>query len=501
MAPSEETDIEDRTDDEAEGGEEEKQRLSLDVQIERPSTCQRHITVTIPQDDVDRYYDKAFKEMMPTAAVPGFRAGRAPRKLVEHRYRKEVADQVKGSLLMDSMSQVSEEQKLSAISEPDIDVAAVVLPESGPMTFEFNLEVRPDFDLPKWQGLTVERPVREFTPADVDKQLQRLLGKHGKLTPHDGPAEPGDYVVVNLAFKNGDEVVSERKEETICIRSTLSFRDGKLKNFEKTMKGVKAGETRTAEVQLTEEAANEALRGKTITAVFEVLEVKKLRLPELTPELLQEMGGFDSEGELRDALKAHLERQLQYHQQQKARQQITAALTAAADWDLPPDLLKRQSRRELERSVLELRRSGFSDQEIRAHENELRQNTMSNTARSLKEHFILERIAEEEKIEDLPDDYDDEIRLIAAQSGESVRRVRAQLEKRDLMDILRNQIIERKTIELILSKAKFKDVPFEPEGTETEAVDQSAAGESDADIPEAKHGGESKPLEQPQLRG
>ena len=94
-------------------------------------------------------------------------------------------------------------------------------------------------------------------------------------------------------------------------------------------------------------------------------------------------------------------------------------LTEAADWELPPDLLQRQSRRELERAVLELRRSGFSDAEIRAHENELRQNSAASTARAFKEHFILERIAEEEKIDAEPDDYDDEIRLIAAQSGES----------------------------------------------------------------------------------
>ncbi len=132
-----------------------------------------------------------------------------------------------------------------------------------------------------------------------------------------------------------------------------------------------------------------------------------------------------SEAELRDALKDELERQLEYHRQQRARQQITQALVASANWELPPALLKRQGRRELERAVLELRRSGFSDDQIQAHENELRQNSAINTARALKEHFILERIAEAENITDEPADYDAEIKLIAAQSGESARRVRA----------------------------------------------------------------------------
>ena len=106
---------------------------------------------------------------------------------------------------------------------------------------------------------------------------------------------------------------------------------------------------------------------------------------------------------------------------------LAGALTASADWDLPPDLLRRQSQRELERAILELRRSGFDDDSIRRHVNELRQSVMASTARALKEHFILERIAEDESIADTAADYDEEIRAIATQSGESPRRVRANL--------------------------------------------------------------------------
>ncbi len=480
---------------------EEKKRLNLEVTIAKPSACQRHITIKIPHEDVERYFDDAFGELMPSAQVPGFRAGRAPRKLVEHRFRNEVKDQVKSNLLMDSMAQVSEEQKLAAISEPDLNLGAVEVPDDGPMTFEFDIEVRPDFDMPNWKGLEVERPTREFTEKDLDTQMKRLLAQRGRLVPYEGAAESGDYISVNITFKDGDNVISKTDEQVLCIRPTLSFRDGNIEKFDKLMKGVKAGETREAKAKLSENAPNEALRGKTISAVFEVLEVKKLELPELTASFLEDLGDFKSEEELRKTLREELQRQLEYHQQQRARQQITQALVASASWDLPPALLKRQGRRELERAVLELRRSGFSDDEIRAHENELRQNSLTSTARALKEHFILERIAEDEKISDEPQDYEAEIKLIASQSGESVRRVRAQLEKRGLMDILRNQIIERKTIELVLQHAKFKDVPFKPESLETEAVDESAGGEEPEEaIPEATQAGEAEPLRETQER-
>ena len=87
--------------------------------------------MTIPREDIDRYFDKEFTELMPTAQVPGFRPGRAPRKLVENRFRKDIAQKVKSELLMDSLAQVNEDEKLSAISEPDFDFEAVELPERG----------------------------------------------------------------------------------------------------------------------------------------------------------------------------------------------------------------------------------------------------------------------------------------------------------------------------------------------------------------------------------
>jgi trigger factor len=478
--------------DQAEPGLDEAetpQKLQLDVQIEPRGACQRHITVTVSREDIDRYFNKEYSELMPTAQVPGFRPGHAPRKLIEHRFHKDVAERVKGSLLMDSIAQIHDEQDLSAISEPDLDLEAVEIPKDGPLTYEFNLEVRPEFDLPQWKGLRIEKPVRDFSEKDVDQALQQMLANRGRLVPHDGPAEPGDYITTNLRFTHEGQTISSADEELIRIRPTLSFRDGQIEAFDKLMAGVRAGETRQGEAQVSEDAPNPALRGAKVAATFEVLEVKKLELPELNAELLDELGNFELEADLRDTIKDALERRLEYHQRQRAREQITATLTAAATWELPPELLKRQSQRELTRAVLDLRRSGFEDDEIRAHQNVLRQNSLASTARALKEHFILERIAEDQEIDADEADYESEIRLIASQSNESPRRVRAKLEKAGSMDVLRNQIVERKVVDLILENAQFTEVPYEMERADVEALDLSAAGGDDSDIPEAKPGG------------
>ena len=482
--PSETDELEDQV-DLADEAEEETPKLNLEVQIASPSACERHVTVTVSREDIDRYFNNAFSEMMPEAAVPGFRPGRAPRKVVENRFKKEVSDQVKGSLLMDSLSQISEEQTFAAISEPDLNLDAVEVPDEGPMTFEFNIEVRPEFDLPEWKGLKIKRPTRTFTDEDVQEQLEQMIARYGQLVPHNGPAASGDYLTVNITTTADGQEVERDHERVLRIRPVLSLIDSRVENFDMLMEGVTAGDRRQAEVKLTQGAPNEELRGKAVQLQFEVLEVKKLKLPELDEQFLKELGEFETEDALRDAIRKNLERQLEYHQQQNSREQITSLLIKSAEWELPPGLLKRQSMRELERAVMELRRSGFSEAEIRARENQLRQNSSVNTAQALKEHFILERIAEEEKLDVEDGDYDKEIFLMAAQSGESPRRVRAQLEKRGLMDVLRNQIIERKVLELVQSHAKFQDEKYVPEKKEVEAISFAAGGGLGGAIPEA----------------
>ncbi len=474
----------DETADDADAGDED-QRLDIEVDIASPSACERHVTVTIAREDIDRYLDDAFSELMPTSDVPGFRKGRAPRKLVETRYKKEIGEQIKGSLLMDSLGQVSEEENFTAISEPDLNLDAIEVPDDGPMTFEFDIEVRPEFDLPKWRGMKVSRPVREFTDDDIDNELEKKLSRFGQLVPHEGPATEGDYLSANIKVMHQDDQVSHIEEHLLRIRPTLSFNDCLWEGFGKLAEGIQAGDEISGQVELTQDAPNEELRGEKVDIRLEVLEVKKLKLPELTEDFLQEMGEFESEEKLRDAIRDNLQRQLEYQQQQKARQQITADLTKKADWELPPGLLKRQSDRELERAVMELRRSGFGEAEIRARENELRQNSAKSTAGALKEHFILERIAEDENIEAEEGDFEKEIFLMAMLSGESPRRVRAQIEKRGLMDVLQNQIVERKVLELVQAEAKFKDEDYQLSQTDAEAIHFVAGGSGASSIHDA----------------
>jgi trigger factor len=472
---------------EKEEGQEEKPRLSLDVKIDKPSACERHVTVTVAHDDVERYLKDAFDELVPKAELPGFRPGRAPRKLVQSRFKEQIGDQVKGKLLMDSLSQLSDDHQFTAISEPDFDMDSVQLPDDGPMVFEFDIEVRPEFDLPVWKGLTLERPAHEYTDKEIRERLNQLLSKYGQLERHEGSIEAGQLVTMTLRTSLDGRQLAQLTEETIQVKPTLSLVDARLEGFDKLLIGHAMGDTINTKLKVSPESDNEELRGKEIDLSLEIVAVEHRKLPELTREFMERIGGFESEDELLAEVRKEMERQLKFFQQKRLRQQITTQLTVTATWDLPQDLLRRQARRELDRALMELQSSGFSNEQIRTYLNELHQNAMASTARALKEHFILERIAEDEKIESGPDDYDKEIELLADQADESPRRVRARLEKKGLMDTLRNQIVERKVIELIEQHAEIRDVPYTPPQDEVVAVNFTAGGTAAGAIPEAEH--------------
>lgn len=472
---------------ETEVQEAEKQELNLALEVKEVSACQRHITVTIPRDDIERYYQKQFDDLAPKAEVPGFRIGRAPRNLLEAKFRKQIGEQVKGSLLMDSLTQISDTEEFSAISEPELDYEQVNIPDEGPLTYEFDIEVRPEFDVPNYKGIKITRPEREFTDEDIDAQIKQLSAGYSDLVPVEEAVSAGDVVVCNLTSTFEGKTVANSEELTLTVLPTLSFSDATYEGFDKLMEGAKAEETRTFEVTVSEFAENEELQGKTLEVSIEVLDVK--RIEELSVEQVVEALKVESIDTLRDLIRQSLDERLKYAQRETVREQISTSLTESADWDLPPELLKRQSRRELNRKVMELRSSGFSEPEIRAQENGLRQNIIERTERLLKEHFILERIAEEENVEDSPQDYEVEILKVAAQMNDSPRRVRARLERNGQMDSLRNMIIERKVIDLIAAEADITATEYEiSQEQKVNAVDlQISSSGKASDIPEAKY--------------
>lgn len=457
--------------------EEHQHKLNLKVEVKDAGPCLKHVRVTVPREDIEHFYEHAVEDLGESAAVPGFRVGRVPKALLQKRFRDELKDQVKQRLLVESLEQVAEEKQLDPINEPNLDVAALDIPEDGDFEYEFDVEVRPDFKVPDYAGLKIERPKVEVTDDQVNAYIERFLSQYGQLVPHEGKAEPGDYLTLSARFTRDGERLHEIDEFTARLRPVLRFRDAELDGFEKLFKGAEIGAKKEADLKISPEAETIELRGETVHAEFELLDLKRLQLPEMDKALFDRIG-IESEQELRDNIRQTLERQAVYRERQNARSQVLSKITESANWDLPEKLVTRQVENALRREILEMQQAGFTAADIRARENQLRQNAITSTRQALKEHFVLDKVATQENIEVSRQDVEQEILLMAVQQGESPRRLRSKLQKTGLIENLEAQLRERKAIDFILSKADYVDAPAKKEESpdRVEAVPQSVCG-------------------------
>src|SRR5262249_2849101 len=156
---------------------------------------------------------------------------------------------------------------VAPLSPPDIDPTKIDIPKEGPMIYEFEVEVRPQFDLPNYKGLKLRRPVHTFTDEEVAAEERRVLTPYGQLVPKPtGTAEIGDILIVDLMSFHNEQKLGEFSELKLQVEPRLVFKDGVVENFGDKVKGAKAGDIKKIEIKLSDAAAAENLRGKTVDA-------------------------------------------------------------------------------------------------------------------------------------------------------------------------------------------------------------------------------------------
>lgn len=472
------------------------EKLAQTVEVSDVGPCKKHIKVTVDRKQIDDRFNEKFTEIVFSSQpqVRGFRPGKAPRKIIERQYHESVSEEVKTQVLMASLEQLAEDQSISPLSPPDLDPNAIEIPKEGPFIYEFDIEVRPEFELPEYKGLTIRRPVHSYAEPEIAKERKRILEPYGQLVPKDGesPAvELDDYVTADVDIKFRDTELNKLNEVRFKVEKQLALSDGVAEDFGEKMKGAKPGDVRTVDITLSQEIATEALRGQKVQATFTVKDIKTVRQPELTRDLLEDVFGVSTPEAFDELVKAVLERRLEYTQRQEARKQVLATIASAGSWELPQDMLRRQARKTLARRVMEMKNAGMSDEQIAGRRRLLEQDVLQSTAAALKEHFVLQKVAEVEKLEIQDEDIDAEIDRLADQSNESPRKVRARLEKEDLIEALATDLLERKALDMILASAKYEDYELTPEQQSEQAggvatVSAQAAPEAETPPPAAE---------------
>ena len=440
------------------GGEE---RLTLTVDIKPVGPCRKHVSVTVTEADIIRLRDLSVDEFSGQAEVPGFRIGHVPKSLLMKRFKSELADQVKQKVLLQSLEQMSDDNDIDPINQPDIDVDSLDIPDSGDFSYEFDVEVRPEFDIPDYGNFKIDRPSGETSDEEFIAFKEEFLESYSKPEKTDRAAAAGDSVVCDVVYKHGDKVVREADGQTFRIRPTLRFQDAEVEGFDRLMAGASVGGVKTTDVKISVASAIVEMRDETVSIEFTVREVRDHVQPTMDKEFFDQVNA-DSEEDLDEQIRAALKRQVEYAQRQSTRQQVLDKIVESADWELPESLVEQQTDNALRREMLEMTQAGFTREQIAARENEIRANAIESTRQALKEHFVLDRIATKEDIECEQQDIDQELLMMSFQTGESLRKIRARMAKSGMIDNMEAQLRERKAVDFILDKASYNDVDRDP---------------------------------------
>jgi len=195
----------------------EEQEYSYNVKIEDLGPATKKIVIDIPEERIKEKLAEQFKEIRSQAAIPGFRPGHAPQKLIEKRFATDVKDQVRRTLVSESYEQALEKNNLNVLGEPDFEnPEAIQLPETGAMNFSFTVEVQPDFTIPDLKDLKVKKPKIEVKEENVDQAMQNLREQQGALMPvEDRGVREKDYLLADVHVKEGGNVVAHQHDAQI----------------------------------------------------------------------------------------------------------------------------------------------------------------------------------------------------------------------------------------------------------------------------------------------
>jgi trigger factor len=439
--------------------------LNPTVTVEDAGPSLKKLTIEVPAEVVDEKLSGSVETIMVEAELPGFRKGRAPRRLIEKKFGGMIQSEAKKQLVATAYTEAVEQHKLKVIGEPRSDeLEAAELVAGSALSFTVEVEVQPEFDLPDLEGIGILKPAAEVDDEAVTAEIEKIRINEGDLEERDS-SEPGDYITGH-GIMNGPDGEEFYNIEGAVVRVPTDEDEGKgmilgvlVEDFAKQLGSPKAGDKVTVTATGPEHHEREELRGKKLTTTFEVSRIDRIIPAELADVVART--GFESEEQLRDAVKTRLSQRAIVQQQTAMRQQVAKALIEGTTMDLPQRLTAGQAERVLERRRMELMYRGVDPSEIETHMAELRAASAEVAQNELKLFFILNEAGEKLDVRVDEAEINGRIAQMAAEQGQRPEQLRRELiESRRITQVFQ-QLREHKTMDAVLAKAKVEEVSAE----------------------------------------
>jgi trigger factor len=440
----------------------------VNITVENLAPCKKLLRVEVDARIVEETFDAVTKEFQKHAALPGFRPGKAPREMIARRFAADIKDEARRKLISEHYRKAVEEKKLRVIGPPDIE--EIQFDRGQDLQFAATVETAPEFDLPEYKGLPVRREIKSVTDQDVERALHLLAQQHVKYQTVTRELRVGDVAVVHYTGTCDGQPLTAIAPTAHSLAEKKNFwidagAESFLPGFAEQLLGAKAGEKRTVTVDFPADFVTKELAGKKGVFHVEIVEVKEKVLPPLDDEFAKK---YDAENleKLRAGVRRDLENELKYSQERAVRRQIIRALLDRVNFELPETPVAQETRTVVYDIVRENSQRGVPREVIEKEKDAIYAAATRSAQERVKLAFLIQRIAEQEKIAATQDEVLRRAQSLAAFYQIPLEQFIKDLQKRDGIRELYEQIVHEKVLAFLEQNAKIEDVPAATEPVE-----------------------------------
>lgn len=441
----------------------------MKVQIENTSPVERKILFEIPSDVVSQEMESSYRSLNRRVKFKGFRPGKVPRSILERYYKSQVEEEVLSKLMTESYEKAVEEHHLTPVAPPTVTDRTF---EAGKeFKYTMTVEVKPEVMVEGYLGLEVEKETVSVSEEEVETQLKILQETHAQLKSLETrrPIREKDFALLDFEGSYAGKTLEGWKANDHLVEVGSKTLVGDL-DFQ--LIGLSIGEEKDISITLPETYARKELAGKEIKVHLKVKEIKEKFLPLLDDEFAKDVGDYNTLEELKAHLRKTVEEQKQTRASQAAKEKLLSALVEKQAFPIPQSMVQHQVKTLIARTEQRLAQQGMKLEEAGLDHEKLSKTFLATAEKEVRGSLILNKIAEMEKLSVSEAELEGKLEQIAAQVNQRPEAVKNYYLKKNLLEDLRAQMLEEKTLDFLLSKAKIREgasvFPEEPRSARPE---------------------------------
>ncbi|MCX5817091.1 MAG: trigger factor [Proteobacteria bacterium] len=411
----------------------------------------KKVEVVVPGEQVTEISEKIYEELKKKAKIKGFRPGKTPRSILATYYKEYIEDELKKRVIETTMPGALSEVRVSPVTEPVADF----IEEEGRFGYTLLCEVLPEIELPSYKGIEVEVDAIHVTDEEINTRIESMRGMHAEMITRESGAgaQKGDFIIIKYqGYMNGKPVKDIATEAYPLELGTSQL----MPEFESALYDMKAGETKEINIDFPEDYPNKDIANKTVLFKVEIKDVREKRLPEVNDEFAKDIN-FENMEKLREGLKGEIEKEKHNSRRQLVSQKITETLISGVDIPVPKRLLEKRTEAMMEDAKMRFNTEKFTEEELQAFQSNFKKDFEKKAEERIKADIILAKIAEMETIKLEDDDVHNRMKKIAEETKRPYDDVKGFYEKYDLIESMKNSIMQEKTIDFLRDNATIKE--------------------------------------------